>query len=322
MFIYRPGQGAIWVSNGTLESVDLRSHEADFRAILDQMADIQDGRLVPSAYRCTECRGCPWASLCKTRWQASEHVSLLAGASASVAKKLCAAGMSSWRKLAGADLAQVMEIFGTSKTAAARDLWLHARAWVSGKPEFREPAQFPSGIPIHFYDIETFDGRVYLHGDVRILGDTREQRQFFADDPSDEKAVWHEFLDWLARDSQAVVYCWASYEVEFVHSLWRRFGGNPGGWTHLERSLQDQKEFVKRHFALPVTTYSIKEVAPAFGFRWDAVDAGGLNSESWYGEWLVRKDEALKRKILRYNLDDVVAMEIIDRELRAWASSA
>ena len=74
---------------------------------------------------------------------------------------------------------------------------------------------------------------------------------------------------------------------------------------------------MSEHFALPATSYSIKQVAPLFGFHWDASDAGGLNSEAWYGEWLDKRDRVLLKKILRYNLDDVVAMEVIDRALRA-----
>jgi predicted RecB family nuclease len=59
-------------------------------------------------------------------------------------------------------------------------------------------------------------------------------------------------------------------------------------------------------------------VAPYFGFHWHAEDAGGLNSEAWYKEWLGTGDGAILDKILRYNLDDVVAMEEIDRALRKW----
>ncbi|MGD8758525.1 MAG: ribonuclease H-like domain-containing protein [Deltaproteobacteria bacterium] len=51
---------------------------------------------------------------------------------------------------------------------------------------------------------------------------------------------------------------------------------------------------------------------PVFGFTWSADDAGGLNSEVWYKEWL----ESGNEEILRYNLDDVLAMEVIDQALR------
>ena len=52
-----------------------------------------------------------------------------------------------------------------------------------------------------------------------------------------------------------------------------------------------------------------------FGFQWHADDAGGLNSEMWYQEWLESQDEALFEKIMTYNLDDVIAMEVIHNSL-------
>jgi predicted RecB family nuclease len=39
-------------------------------------------------------------------------------------------------------------------------------------------------------------------------------------------------------------------------------------------------------------------------------------SEAWYKDWLETGDKAIFQKILRYNLDDVLAMEVTDRELR------
>lgn len=123
-------------------------------------------------------------------------------------------------------------------------------------------------------------------------------------------------MDYLAQDDQAIVYCWADYERGFAKALWEKHSGNPAGWCHLEKNLIDQCKFVRDHFALPVYSYSIKHLAPVFGFSWSADDAGGLNSEAWYKEWLETQDEAIFQKILRYNLDDVLAMEVIDRELR------
>ncbi len=62
---------------------------------------------------------------------------------------------------------------------------------------------------------------------------------------------------------------------------------------------------MKEHFALPVMTYSIREVAPIFCFHWNAADAGDLNSETWYGDRLETGNRELLDKVVEYNLDDV-----------------
>ncbi|MEK7767823.1 MAG: TM0106 family RecB-like putative nuclease, partial [bacterium] len=196
-------------------------------------------------------------------------------------------------------------------------LWLHARARTEGRPIAVKPAEFPDDRPIYFYDIETFGDEVFLHGAIRICAGEREERFFFADRPGDAGVPWREFLDYMARDSAALVYTWTTYENEHVEACWERFGGNERGYRTLHEGLADQCAWVKEHFVLPVRSYSIKEEAPVFGFHWQDADAGGTNCEAWYGEWLRTGEPGLREKILRYNRDDVLAMEVIDKELRA-----
>ena len=194
---------------------------------------------------------------------------------------------------------------------------LNARAWEENTPLLRTSPSFPESIPIHFYDVETFGEKCYLHGGIRVFGEERSEYQFLARTPDDEGHAWHEFLDFLAGDKNAVIYCWSPYERGVVDRLRSLYGGNDAGWALLDGNLVDQCQFVKSHFALPTTSYSIKKVAPLFGFAWDADDAGGMNSELWYQSWLETEDEHILKKILRYNLDDVVAMEVIHNALKS-----
>jgi len=312
---YRPRSGGIWLNTDEVEQVDLSKDVVEFEALLDKMESVRRGRLETRAYRCGECGRCPWIEHCRGEWEREERTCLLYGVTGTTARKLDAAGFGTWRAVAKStpdDLACGLKI----KQAAATDLWLHARAFYTGGPQIRNRARFPKGIPLHFFDIETHDDTVYLHGDVRVFGGKREEKQFVAKKPEQEGKAWTDFLDYLARDKKAIVYCWTTYERGFVEKLWKKYGGNPQGWKHLRENLVDQCAFVKEHFALPVSSYSIKKVAPLFGFSWAAEDAGGLNSESWYGDWLETGDRATLKKILRYNLDDVVAMEVIHKALQ------
>ena len=137
-----------------------------------------------------------------------------------------------------------------------------------------------------------------------------------ADHPDDAGKAWHDFLEYISRDQEAVVWTWTAYENGQVEDLRKRFGADEAAYGKLRSSLADLKMFVQEHWALPVRSYSIKMVAPCFGFKWTAEDAGGLNSEIWYGEWLRTGDSKLREKLLRYNLDDVTAMEQIYAALR------
>lgn len=312
---YRPEGAGIWLNTGVIEGVDLGNDAEDFEALLADMDRIRDGETITEGYRCSECGTCEWIDHCFSVWEQNDSVCLLYGVSSTLAQRFTEAGFASWKDVANSSPAEIAKQVEITPKRAQKCL-LHARARAKGSPHIVKPADFPSDVPIHFYDIETFGKCVYLHGNIRVFEGEREERQFIAKDPSQEKEAWHQYLDYLAQDDKAIVYCWADYERGFAKALWEKHGGNPAGWRHLEKNLIDQCRFVRGHFALPVYSYSIKHVAPLFGFSWAADDAGGLNSEAWYKEWLETKDETIFQKILRYNLDDVLAMEVIDRELR------
>ena len=276
---------------------------------------IRSAKEVTEGYRCGECDTCDWADYCFSLWQKNESVCLLYGVTGQTTKRFVASEFSSWRAVAKSNPTKLAVALKISPDKA-RLYWLHASAWAKGRPEIIKVPTFKSDVPIHFYDIETYGNTVYLHGDIRIFKGKRDVKQFLAKDPSQEKEAWHEYLDYLARDKRALIFCWADYERGFANSLWEKYGGNKKGWGHLKKNLVDQCKFVKNHFALPVYSYGIKNVAPVFGFSWKDEDAGGLNSEAWYKEWLETSNQKVLKKILQYNLDDILAMEIIDRRLR------
>jgi len=317
----RPLKGGIWLNTNRIEEVDLAREKAEFIALVQDLERIGRGDLVTKGYRCGECQTCPWLTHCRGEWERSRHVCQLYGVTGDIARRYEEAGFGSWEKVAAATAAEVASALGIDLERAER-AQLFAKARSTGRPQVRKPATFPKGVPIHFYDIETYEGVTYLHGNVRVFNGKREEVQFVARKPEDEGKAWHEFLDFLARDKKALVYDWADYERGFAHSLWEKHGGNPKGWKHLKDNLVDQCAFVREHFALPLSSYSIKAVAPLFGFSWRHEDAGGLNSESWYGDWLKTGDEKILEKILGYNLDDVLAMEAIHNALKRETTAA
>jgi uncharacterized protein len=307
--------GGIWLNTGETEDVDLNSFKNDFQILFETMQSIQEGKEQTEGFRCSECGICGWVDYCFEIWKSNHSCCLVYGITGGTSEKYYGADYRTFEDIAISTPEEISERTGRN-IDSAKKTHLLARAWAENSPLLIEPVRFPYDIPIHFWDIETFGSTTYLHGNIRVYKGQREVSQFFADSPKEEKKVWHEFLEYLSKDKKALVYNWADYERSFAVSLWEKYGGNPNGYKHLEHNMHDQCAFFRTHFALPVYSYSIKTVAPVFGFEWRADDAGGLNSESWYDDWLKTGNENIKNKILEYNEDDVIAMEVIDKKLR------
>jgi predicted RecB family nuclease len=64
---------------------------------------------------------------------------------------------------------------------------------------------------------------------------------------------------------------------------------------------------------LPVTSYSIKVVAPVCDFNWSQDDVDGLSAQLLYLDWLKSGDGSIIERVEQYNREDVLAMLAVDR---------
>jgi len=319
----RPARGWVWhkrqedTLDEEIEPVDLVSEQRDFEQLQDEMLAIRNGAFPTSPLRCSECAQCPWRADCRNRWEREDSVCLLYGVSGQTARRLLDAGLCTIRDLLATEVDDVAQRLAW-RLEDAKVLRIRAQARRENRPIVIRSPTFSEGRPVIYYDIETFGDLTYLHGLLVRVNGAAQERSFLARRPEDEGDAWCELLDYLAHQGDdPIIYCWADYERPFVERLWERHGGNSKGYAILRGNLVDECAFVQSHFAMPTHSYSIKAVAPLFGFGWQVDDASGLNSEAWYAEWLATGEERILQKILRYNLDDVRAMAVVDDGLRA-----
>ncbi len=306
-----PKQAGIWLNTGKTFYFDPSEKIDYFNQTRDQLQDILDNKVPTEPIWCRICVNCSWLKYCNQARKDMDHLSLLPSGGKGTVTKLYDAGIKTVHQLARMKWDDLKGKTAISDSSLEK-LWLHAKTRVAGKPLMIKKPEFPTGKPIIFYDIETLEDCVILHGMIVLDKDGAKTSKFFlAESPSDEKQAWYEFLDFMASYKDCVVYTWTTFENDYVEKCWKQYGGNKEGYSNLKGGLTDQLIWVKESFAFPVRSYSIKEVAPVFGFHWAAEDAGGLNCEAWYEEWLESHDESLKQKILDYNKDDVVAMVVI-----------
>jgi uncharacterized protein len=311
-----PAEGVIVLKDKAWEEVTIDGEIEDIEEAITQALAVESKKLKTLPLRCGECGICPWSDFCDEDRKDKRLVTLLSGVGSELTQKLVDGGVGTYDKLAKVKPEQLVKKFSLKKDRA-KDIHLNAKAWTTGKPILRSEVDLPTAKEtIVHYDIETYGETLYLHGLVVDKNGTQELKQFVAKDVDGEEKALSDFLEYVGKLRNPIIYTWTTFENGWMRDMAEKYPKHKKGINRALTQFVDLKELVKDALILPVTTFSIKEVAPVFKFKWRADDAGGSNSEAWYDEWLKTGDKGLFQKILHYNEDDVWAMHVIMNELR------
>lgn len=185
---------------------------------------------------------------------------------------------------------------------------------VVGKPELKI-----IGTMVYL-DVEGIPDRdfYYLIG-LRIKsGEKYFQNSFWANDSSEEQAIWTSFLQTLASVENPQIIHYGSYETTFLKRMKERYGG-------LEESAEDVDRLISQavnvlsviysHIYFPTYSNGLKEIARYLGFQWSDATASGLMTLVWRGDWESDQVSDAKQSLITYNAEDCEALEMITRSI-------
>jgi len=313
---YIPDEGGIYLSNGFLEIVSLKKDIVAIRMAFETALKVESQSIETLPLRCGECSRCQWSDYCDHDRRDQRLVANMAGIDNQLSRKFVNANLPTYDQVAIQSPGALANQIGIS-IKRAEELIQVSRVWTTGQPEFLKKPDLPArNKPYIHYDIETFGDCVYLHGVCHVQAGEIGSRQFVARTCGDERYALKAFLEFVADWPDVPIYTWTKFENAWLTEMVGRYPEHAAAIKQVAGVLIDLKDVVKDSVILPVTTFSIKEVGPYFGFAWRAEDAGGGNSEAWYEQWLETGDESILTKILQYNEDDVLAMEHIVASIR------
>ncbi|MCH2131187.1 MAG: TM0106 family RecB-like putative nuclease [Pirellulaceae bacterium] len=285
----------------------MRQYLAEWKAIRDQKS-----KPAPIALNTTLS---PWRQYANELLTEQEHLSLLPGVGRATALTLRDQGFET--------LGDILDL-GTD--GCVREFnhdhhYYHALAYHRQQPVFR-PGQSVAVRRkrriVHFdvEDISALDGNLVTRPHTYMLGVATPDdhtKIWTARGQDDEARMWQDFLDWLGDPSDVALYCWTRYEST---KLLQAATDHPVLATRLhavQQALIDLKEEIKHRPYFPVSSYSIKSVAPVCGFHWSQGDVDGQSAQLMYIDWLQNGDDAIIQKVEQYNREDVLAMLAVDR---------
>jgi len=309
-------------------------------AALSQTLQQQEPEVFITRNRCSLC---PWFNHCYRIAQSQQHLSLLPGVTPSRYPALQQLNLTSIDALAAADPSHLGPLSGFGQDAAVR-LVQQAQAVsqnqaillqepsrndfavdaIAAKGPVQDP--LPTATVELYFDIEAEPGLnlTYLHGVLVIDREAGRQtfQPFLAESPEAELLVWQQFLSLVQSYPTAPIFHFCAYEVQTVERLAKLYRTPAHLIKPLLTRFVDLHLWVTQRVALPVESYTLKQIANWLGFQWRDAAADGAQSIYWYTQWLQTGERAFLDAILRYNEDDCRATYHVKDWLAAFIQSA
>lgn len=298
-----------------------------------QMLD-EDDEIEP--FKCSACENCEWKTFCFDKMKKDAHCSLIRGVQKRGLADLNELGIKTisdfYEKVD--DKTKIKYVLTGKDSFKTFKLRKQAQSLIEDKDFYiGDSLKAFDEDYLLFYDIEGEMGHEfeYLHGVWEVNQNTGDKRyvSFIGSDKEKEGDVWNEFLDYVKgvkkKGSFKIIY-YADYERVAWNNLSERYSTSSKDLDMLmNNSLDILKEWIDNKLILPRYNYSIKTVAPFYGFVWECTqnwyedengekfqldEANGGESIAWLDYWLSGK-EHFKQIILDYNKDDCVATEFV-----------
>ncbi|AEX85785.1 hypothetical protein XO10_06835 [Marinitoga sp. 1135] len=157
------------------------------------------------------------------------------------------------------------------------------------------------------YDVETYKELDFLHG-ILYQGKYKPFLNVQNTDDNLEK-----FLKFLKGTKEIIVH-YDVYDIKRLQLITKNRSHLYKYLDKIENRSYDLYEKIQKNVALPVTSYSLKDISRFFGFKW-RTDLNGYAIFIEYKNFLRGNKESLD-KIITYNEDDCRATEKIMKSLK------
>ncbi len=310
---------------------DVDKYLASMREILAQSTP------PPVRYSESKCTACNYFEVCKPKFVTKGELTLLYGIESRSAPGLEAQGIANIKMLAETDPAKIIDVPYLKGPEAKQRATLQAKAYLNDEFYQLKPVQLPTGTWVHF-DIEdnplTSSGRkhVYLWGLLKPPYDKDNFEYIWTDNESQDRDGWEAFLakveNYRHQFPDLLLAHFSNHERTTIKTYEERYEmqDNPTvAWLLGANSpLYDIQVPVKDCLVLPLAGYGLKYVCKhpkLVNFQWKDSDSGSQWSVVQYANYLMSATpsdrEKLKRDILTYNFDDVMATRMLELWLRS-----
>jgi len=292
--------------------INVEDHLDLFKENLDEIKEIVKGKEIQPS-RVSECPNCRWHDVCFDILLKRKDLSLLyklTKKDLNELKENNIKNLNDVTKINPEEFSQETEI----PESRIKKWILQARSWTENKPILNGNISFPENETEIFLDFESEDSTHYLIGILardKNKKETEKTMQFVAHKREDEKKAWKDFIDFIEKQNDFVIYHYGPYEKKVLKQLGERHGISKALEKKISDSLFDLLKVFHDKIMLPTWSYSLKPVAKYIGFKWRNSSSKGDISMLWYDSYIKTGDKKFINMIKEYNEDDVIATRAI-----------
>jgi predicted RecB family nuclease len=332
----RPARMGVVAGTGEEEWFRPNDYLAYYRALRRRFTETIAGAAPTYPWPVEHCGLCEFLSACQARWEADDHLTLVAGVSRLQAERLAAFGIGTLEALALADPeTRVPKVRPPTfeRLHHQANLQLHHRRHGAHRVD-RLPLEDERGFALLpepspgdvWLDLEGHPwfeparGLEYLFGWVYLDDGEPRYTCLWAVDRGEERRAFERLMDWLVERRRLFpgmhIYHYAPYERTALRRLMGEHGTREEAVDELlrEEVLVDLYRVVRQSLRASLPRYSIKNLEELYGFVRKADVGGGTESVIAFERWLELGDEALLRGIEHYNREDCESLY----ELHRW----
>ena len=265
----------------------------------------------------------PWSNYCDKIALESKDISLINGIGLEKKKSLLDHNIKNIDDILTCGESRLEEIPRIGKKTAQNYI-MSAKALTANKTiQKSETITLPKKSTEIFLDLEGLDaltsddlGNIqtdYLIGVLVRKGGNEEYIPFVAHSHNKEKEMLNEFLDFMKKQNDYVIYHWHHYEKTHLTKMMDKYGTSQKVQDMVlsKHVLIDLHKITTKQFVFPFPGTGIKAIAKWMGFAWKHNDVDAMNSIGLYLNYVRDSNKVHLNLILDYNRDDCEATKII-----------
>jgi predicted RecB family nuclease len=320
---------AFYLINRDHDEIEKTFDENPLLEIISDIREILSGKKVSPTYGSCEA---PWETYNDKEAIRLRDVSLVSGCGPSFKKRLLENGIGTVDELSKTPKDKLIKIKGFGDKTATKFLQ-SSNAIVRGKHmKIGLCSDFPKRSTEIFLDLEGTGEQIsedeviamdYLIGVLIRKNEKTQYVPFLADGLDKEKEMFYNFVNWIEKQEDFIIYHWHNYERSHLGKMALRHNLPQKKLDLIFSSMRDLHKDATATFAFPTFGNGLKEIAPYIGYKWKHKEVNAMESTAIYLQYVKDKKGCKDKmqKVIDYNTDDCEATLLIkdwlEKELKA-----